>query len=114
MKLREILRFEIRYLLGHFSTWLLFALFLIFGFMILRMVTLTDGTYLNAPGTVAFFTIMGSAIWVVIGGGIAGEAATRDFQTRMHPLSFTTPVSKLTFLGGRFLAALMLNTIILL
>ncbi len=114
MKFREILQFEIRYLLSHFSTWLLFALFFIFGFGILKLGTLPDGTYINSPGTIAFFTIMGNAIWVVIGGGIAGEAATRDFQTWMHPLSFTTPVSKIDFLGGRFLAALMLNTMILL
>lgn len=113
MKFLEVLRFEINYLLRHFSTWLLFALFLIFGFMILRMVTLSDGAYLNAPGTIAFFTIFGSSIWVVIGGGIAGEAATRDIQTRMHPLSYTTPVSKLSYLGGRFLAALVLNILIL-
>ncbi|CAM4118790.1 ABC transporter permease/M1 family aminopeptidase [Gillisia limnaea] len=113
MKCREILRFEIRYLLRHFSTWLLFLVFLVFGFIILRLVTLTDGTNYNAPGTIAFFTIFANFIWVVIGGGIAGEAATRDFQINMHPLSFTAPVSKRSYLGGRFLAALILNLMIL-
>jgi hypothetical protein len=49
MKFREIFRFEFRYQLRHVSTWLLFAVFLLFGFMILRMVTLTDETHLNAP-----------------------------------------------------------------
>ncbi|RCR67134.1 ABC transporter permease/M1 family aminopeptidase [Larkinella punicea] len=114
MKFTEIFRFEFRYQWRHTSTWLLFGLFLLFGFLILRMVTLPDGTYLNAPGTIAFFTVFGSVIWVVIGGVVAGDAATRDRQTRMHPLMYTTPVSKLTYLGARFLAALAVNALILL
>ncbi|MGV3586957.1 MAG: hypothetical protein ACO1OF_08160 [Adhaeribacter sp.] len=114
MKFTEIFRFEFRYQLRHVATWLLFTIFLLFGFLILRMVTLTDGTLLNAPGTIAFFTVFGSVIWVITGGVVAGEAATRDRQTRMHPLTYTTPVSKLSYLGARFLAALALNGLMLL
>lgn len=114
MKFWEIFRFEFSYQLRHVSTWLLFAIFLLFGFMILRIVTLDDGTYLNVPGTIAFFTIFGSVIWIVIGGLVAGDAAARDMQTRMHPLTYTTPVSKFSYLGARFLAALVLNALILL
>jgi ABC-2 type transport system permease protein len=114
MKFREIFRFEFDYQLRHISTWLLFAVFLLFGFIVMRLVNLTDETHLNAPGTIAFFTIFGSIIWVVIGGVVAGHAATRDIQTRMHPLTYTTPVSKLSYLGGRFLAALGLNVLMLL
>src|SRR4028119_1125616 len=105
MKFRKIFRFELTYQLRHVSTWLLLAVMLLFGFMILRMVTLKEGTYLNAPGTIAFFTVFGSVIWLVIGGGIAGDAATRDVQTRMHPLTYTTPVNKVSYLGARFLSA---------
>jgi ABC-2 type transport system permease protein len=113
MKFIEIFRFEFRYQWRHASTWLLFGLFFLFGFLILRMVTLADGTYLNAPGTIAFFTVFGSVIWVVIGGVVAGDAATRDRQTRMHPLMYTTPVSKIIYLGARFLSALSVNALIL-
>jgi len=35
-------------------------------------------------------------------------------QTRMHPLVYTTPISKGAYLGGRFLAAFVLNALILL
>jgi ABC-type transport system involved in multi-copper enzyme maturation permease subunit len=114
MTFRTIFRFELRYQLRHVSTWLLLAVFLLFGFTVLRIVTLPDGTYLNAPSTISFFTVFGSVIWVVIGGVIVGDAATRDVQTRMHPLAFTAPVSKLSYLGARFLAALALNILILL
>jgi hypothetical protein len=54
MKFREIFRFELGYQWRHLSTWLLFAVFFGFGFVILRMVTLADETHLNAPGTIAF------------------------------------------------------------
>lgn len=114
MTFGAIFRFEIRYQFRHVSTGLLFALFFLFGFIILRLVTLTDGTCLNAPGTITFFSVFGSSIWVVIGGVIVGDAATRDVQTRMHPLTYTTPVSKFGYLGARFLAALALNVLILL
>jgi ABC-2 type transport system permease protein len=114
MKFGTIIRFEFKYQLRHVSTWLLFLVFLLFGFGVLRLVTLTEGTYLNAPGTIAFFTVFGSAIWLVIGGVVVGDAATRDVHTRMHPLTFTTPVSKLSYLRARFVAALALNVLVLL
>ena len=113
-KFAEIFRFELHYQLRHVSTWLLFAIAFLFGFFILRMITLTDDTHLNAPGTIAFFTVFGSVIWVIIGGGIAGEAATRDLQTHMHPFTYTAPVSKFSYLAGRFAGALTLNACILL
>lgn len=45
---------------------------------------------------------------------VAGSAAARDVQTRMHPLVYTAPISKADYLGGRFLAAFVLNALILL
>lgn len=113
-KFGEIFRFEFRYQLRHVSTWVLFAVFALFGFLILRMVTLSGETYLNAPGTIAFFTVFGSVIWLVTGGVVAGDAGTRDRQTRMHPLAYTSPVSKISYVGARFIAALAINALILL
>ena len=40
---------------------------------------------------------------------VAGEAAARDVQTGMHSLTYTAPVNKIDYLGGRFLAAFVLN-----
>jgi hypothetical protein len=45
---------------------------------------------------------------------VAGSAAARDVQMRMHPLVYTTPISKADYLGGRFLAAFVLNALLLL
>src|SRR4029079_16430869 len=38
----------------------------------------------------------------------------RDYEARMDPLLFTTPIRKIHYLGGRFLAALTINAILLL
>ena len=114
MRFRKIFLFEFRYQCRHGSTWLLLAAFFLFGFLVLRMLTSADNTQLNAPSTIAFFTVFGSVLWVVVGGVVAGDAATRDRQTRLYPLMYTTPVSKLSYLGARFLAALALNLFILL
>lgn len=113
MKFRAIFRYEFKYQFQHVYSWFLIVAFLLFGFLILRMVTLPDGTHLNAPGTIAFFAIFAGTIWLLIGGGVAGDAATRDIQHRTHPLIYTTPVSKGSYLGARFLAALALNITIL-
>ncbi|MDQ3700668.1 MAG: hypothetical protein M3442_07080, partial [Chloroflexota bacterium] len=58
--------------------------------------------------------VTGSLIWLLVAAAVAGEAAARDVATGMHPLTYTVPVSKAEYLGGRFLAALALNALILL
>lgn len=114
MKFWTIFRVEFLYHLRQISTWLLFAVFFFFGFLVMRIVSNNDGTYLNAPLTIAFFTVYAGVIWVLIGGVVAGDIASRDITTRMYPLTYTTPVQKFSYLGGRFLAALVLNIFILL
>src|SRR5205085_11756086 len=53
-------------------------------------------------------------LWMLMAPAVAGSAAARDVQTRMHPLIYTAPISKADYLGGRFLAAFALNALILL
>jgi ABC-type transport system involved in multi-copper enzyme maturation permease subunit len=51
---------------------------------------------------------------LLIAPAVAGEAAARDIDTGAYPLTYTSPMSKAEYLGGRFLAALVLNAVILL
>jgi hypothetical protein len=113
-KFSKVFRFEFCYHWRQVSTWLLFAALFVFGFLILRSVTLAGDTKLNAPSTIIFFTVFGGLIWMIAGGAVAGDAATRDFHTGMHPLTFTAPMSKLSYLGSRILAAITVNTFMLL
>ncbi|HEX8350169.1 MAG TPA: hypothetical protein VF598_09400, partial [Hymenobacter sp.] len=73
-----------------------------------------DGVYPNNTVHITGITVIGGLIWLVMGAAVAGEAAARDVQMRMHPLTYSTPVTKLNYLGGRFMAALSVNALLLL
>ena len=118
MKLLKIFRFEFAYQLRSFTTYLYFVVVLIFAFLVVTENYASDARegyfLLNSPIVIATVTVLSIVHWLLIGGSVAGNAATRDVQTRMYPLTYTAPVSKTAYLGGRFLAALSLNVIILL
>ncbi|HYF65868.1 MAG TPA: ABC transporter permease, partial [Herpetosiphonaceae bacterium] len=115
MKLWEIFRFELAYQARRVTTWLCFVVLLLFAFWIMGASRPTDdAVFQNAPFGIAFATVLGGVVWLLIAASIAGDAAARDAQTRMHPLMYTAPVSKAAYLGGRFLAAFALNGLLLL
>lgn len=118
MKLWGIFRFELAYQVRRAWPWLIFAVLTLIAFLMTRDGTLAEALYedffLNSPFAVAKTTVFGSLIWLLVAAAIAGEAAARDVATGMHPLTYTAPVSKADYLGGRFLAALVLNALILL
>jgi len=107
VKLREIFRFEFVYQARRVRTWLYFAVLFAVAFQLRRGVV-------NSPFAIAQETILTGLLWVLMAPAVAGSAAARDAQTRMHPLVYTTPISKADYLGGRFLAAFVLNALILL
>ena len=107
MKFREIFRFEFGYQARRVRTWLYFAVLFLVAFKL-------RGGGLNSPFTITQETLLAVLLWIVIAPAVAGSAAARDVQTRMHPLVYTTPISKADYLGGRFLAAYVLNAVILL
>lgn len=118
MKLREIFLFELAYQARRAGPWLIFAVLLGLSFLMTRDASLAealhDDFFLNSPFALAKTTVFGSLIWLLMAAAIAGEAAARDVAARMHPLAWTVPVSKTEYLGGRFLAASVLNAVLLL
>ena len=118
MKLWGIFLFELRYQLRRAWPWLFFAVVLVVDFLMARDAALVDAMYedffVNSPFAIANTTVFGCLIWLLAAPVVAGEAAARDVATRMYPLTYTAPVSKADYLGGRFLAALVLNALILL
>ncbi|HEX5715291.1 MAG TPA: M1 family aminopeptidase [Thermoanaerobaculia bacterium] len=117
MKLWEIFRFEISYQSRRISTWLYFAVVLGFTYMMGTEEYVSNardgGYFLNSPFVIASVATIGSMIGLLITASLAGDAGARDAQTRMHPLVYTTPVGKANYLRGRFLAAFILNLLIL-
>jgi len=118
MKTWQTFRFELAYQVRRPWPWLGFAALFVFTFFFSRdgvvPVTLTTDFSINAPFVVTAATVITSLLWLLVAAPIAGEAAARDAQTRMDQLLFTSPVSKAEHLGGRWLAALLLNALVLL
>jgi len=118
VKLREIFRFELAYQLRRLTTWLYFAAVAVVAFLFVRGNYLADALYadfyVNSPFIIASVTVFGSLFWLIVAAGVTGEIAARDVETGMHPLTWTAPVGKTAHLGGRFLAAFVLNALILL
>ncbi|MGZ8379643.1 MAG: ABC transporter permease/M1 family aminopeptidase, partial [Gemmatirosa sp.] len=111
--LGEVFRFEVAYRLRQPSTWI-YALVL-FGIPFGMMHAINGSSqYLNAPVMVMqASTILGS-LGMLVTAGIFGDAASRDVQTRMHSLFYTSPVREAEYLGGRFLGGLLVNAVLLL
>lgn len=118
MKLWGIFRFELAYQVRRAWPWLFFAVLLVLSFLFVRENYVADALYedffVNSPFAVANATVFGGLLWLVVAAAVAGEAAARDVGTGMHPLTYTAPVGKAEYLGGRFLAAFVLNALILL
>ncbi len=113
MKFREIFRFEFVYQARRVRTWLYFAVLFAVAYLLMRTAGAGDGV-VNSPYAIAQETVLTGLLWVLMAPAVAGTAAARDVQTRMHPLIYAAPISKAGYLGGRFLAAFVLNTLILL
>ena len=118
MKLLGIFRFELAYQVRRPWPWLMFAVLLVVCFLMTRDAAVADALYdeffINAPFPIALTTVVGGLLWLVVAPVVAGEAAARDVATGMYPLTYTAPLSKAEYLGGRFLAALVLNALMLL
>jgi ABC-type transport system involved in multi-copper enzyme maturation permease subunit len=114
VKFREIFRFEFVYQARRVRTWLYFAVLFAVAYGLVRTDPGTGDGVANSPFDIAQDTVLTSLLWVLTASVVAGSAAARDVQTRMHPLIYAAPISKADYLGGRFLAAFALNALILL
>ena len=118
MKLWGIFRFELAYQIRRPWPWLMAGVLLVVCFLMTRDAALADALYddyyVNAPFAIAVTTVVGGLLWLLVAPVVAGEAAARDVATRMYPLVYTAPVGRAAYLGGRFLAALVINAVMLL
>ena len=113
-RLGEVFRFEIEYRLRRVSTWIYAGLLLLLPFLLLHAINGGGGSHMNSPESVATATTIVGLIGMLVTAALFGDAATRDLQTGMHSLVYSTPLGKAEYLGGRFLAALALNAVMLL
>lgn len=118
MRLGAVFRFELAYQLRRPATWLFAAALFFVAWSIIQSNYVPDArdgwVLLNAPLVIASTTVVSGLLWLFLAASIAGDAAARDVETGLHPLSYSAPVSKLDYLAGRFLAAYALNALVLL
>ncbi|WP_128544789.1 hypothetical protein [Larkinella soli] len=118
MKFWEIFRFEFGYQVRRPWIWLIVAVLIVLDFLMTRDGSVSEVLYsefyLNSPFGVAKTTVFGSLVWLVTAAAVAGDAAARDVATGLYPLLYTAPIRKRDYLGGRFVAAFVLNALLLL
>ncbi|MBI3473624.1 MAG: hypothetical protein HY013_19895 [Candidatus Solibacter usitatus] len=117
--LTAIAAFELRRHLRAVSTYVYFLLFAALAFLLMTaaaggfqsasVVTGTGGKVLvNSPYTLATFISILSYFGLLVISAITGKAAFQDFDHQTHSFFFTAPISKGQYLGGRFLAAILI------
>jgi hypothetical protein len=66
----------------------------------------------NAPVLIAKLTARFSVVGVLFAMVMVGRAVTRDFSASIHEFFFTVPMSKASYLGGRFFGGFTANLLI--
>jgi len=112
VKLREVYRYELAYRLRSPSTWL-YAGFLLLAAMWTYLATAEGDIHVNAPVRIAGGSVIAGMLGLLVSAAIFGDAAVRDYAAEMEALLFTSSVRTGEYLGGRFLAALTVNALLL-
>ncbi|HYH08725.1 MAG TPA: M1 family aminopeptidase [Thermoanaerobaculia bacterium] len=115
MRFGEVFRYELSHRLRSVSTWLYAGILLFLGFYIMHVaVTGTNPIHVNAPQGVAEKMALLGLFSILVTAGLFADAAIRDRAAGMDPLLFTTRLRPAEYVGGRFLAALAINSILVL
>lgn len=117
MTAAAICHFEFWYQARRPATWIYFLALFLCTFVAagepVQEYARADGSVMNGPFIVAILTLFGTTLGLLVTAGVSADAASRDAQTRMDSLVFTTPVSKESYVSGRFLAAFALSALLL-
>ncbi|HTZ97583.1 MAG TPA: M1 family aminopeptidase [Terriglobales bacterium] len=115
--------FEFRQRLSRISTYVYFLVFAGLGYLFALMsggaigeASVDFGTggkvLVNSPYALTIIISYVTFFGVVVTGAIAGQATYQDVDSRTTDFFFTAPISKFSYLGGRFLGALAIQVLI--
>ncbi|HEX2187463.1 MAG TPA: M1 family aminopeptidase [Longimicrobiaceae bacterium] len=122
----ETVRFELAYYLRRISTWVYFGIFFLIAFL---LVLAAGGAWesvgvsfggsggnikVDSPYVALQLTAALSIFGVIVTAALLGNSVYRDYEAVIHPLFFTSPVTRFSYLGGRFLGALLVNALVML
>lgn len=110
----ETFRYELEYRFRSVSTWLYGVFLFLIAFWVVHVGATGSHTITtNAPFRIAETTALFCGLFgLLVTAGIFADAALRDRTARMDPLLFTSRLRPAEYLGGRFLAALLVNAIL--
>ena len=116
MRLGEVFRYELEYRLRSPSTWAYAAfLFLVMVWGLVATADGSDAVHANAPKDAAQgIVLFGGVFGMLVSAALFGDAALRDVAAGMDPLLYTTRLRRAEYLGGRYLAALAVNALLVL
>jgi len=119
----QIFLFELEQRLRRVSTWVYFVVYLALGCLFTLMsggafagASVDFGTggkvLVNSPYALNGIITTISFFGIVITAAIAGQATYQDIDSNSSVFFYTSPITKFDYLGGRFLAAFLLQIII--
>ncbi|HJP86900.1 MAG TPA: hypothetical protein VJ852_12975, partial [Gemmatimonadaceae bacterium] len=114
MRLREVYRYELDYTLHRPLTWIIFVIQGLFALWTSLATSDNTAVNYNAPIRLAGGAVIAGMLGILISAALFGDAALRDVDSEMDPLLYTSRLTRTEYLGGRFLAALTVNAIVLL
>ncbi|MCK4766070.1 MAG: ABC transporter permease [Candidatus Aminicenantes bacterium] len=116
----EIFKFELRGRMKKISTYIYFAIFFSFSFIIMlsmggvfKSFSASVGSggqgnvFANAPFVIYSLINVMSHFGIIITAGMMGNAAYRDFEDRTYTLYFSYPIKKYAYICGRFAGTLV-------
>ena len=117
-----IVRFDLGRYLSAISTWVYFAVLGALAYLFMAAsagafqgvsIGFGSGKVLsNSPYALSVVISLLSYFGLLVTSAIMGKAAFQDFESNSHSFFFTSPISKASYLGGRFLAALLVLIVI--
>lgn len=119
-----IARFELRYYLRRISTWVYFGIFLLLAFLLVNAIGGAWGSvqiaiggsggnvFVNSPYVLGSVSILLSLFGVLVTAALFGNSVFRDYEAGIHPLFFTTPLTRVSYLGGRFTGTFVVAAVI--
>ncbi len=116
--LLRIASFELRRRLRMLSTYVYFAIFFAIGFL---WICIAGGAFtgasvdfgaggkvmINSPTSLLLLMMIGGYLGTIITAAIAGRATYQDIDSGTTSFFYTAPITKLDYLGGRFLGAFL-------
>lgn len=111
----SIALFEFKTRVSRLSTWIYFLVFFVLAMLwiaaaggLFKDANISFGSgkvFVNSPFALAQTVSLLGMFGVIVMAAVMGRAVQQDAEYRSHHFFFTSPISKLEYLGGRFIGA---------